>query len=912
MAKHGEYGEYEEESVAGEYPDSSKTVSGGGASEDDAAASPPAPPSEGAANGDARLRNAVAAWVATADTKAEGGEGESGSPAGGDVSPEAVDTADEGAAVAADRASDEAVAESGTASGDAPDVSDAPKSDTATAVFRTDRSRVETSGEGADDSADEGAADSEETSGDAPDPSDAPKSDTATAVFRTDRSRVETSGDGGADAGEPPADKATAVFKAVPSWAKKDEAEDAAATADAEPEADADSDTGSGSASGKRPVDQATAVFKAVVPDGDAQTDSRTDAKPGDAKAGKGKAGEDKAAAADPRTSRDAKSDDAKSGEAGKGGAAGPGAAKPDAAKPGGTRPEGAKSGDSKADEAKPGDAKPEGSKPGEDKPVDQATAVFKAVKPTGPGTGSGGVDQPTTMLKLGDVKPGQGPAKGKGEKPEAESERTSKFVALKPLDEPRATPERKAPPQGAPKAPAASAAAPAAPAQAPKPEPAERTTQQPLPPKPPLDLLAELTNTPPPPETPTRTLVRRFKIWTPLVLLLAIVFAVVQAVRPLPDAKLSMTAKETFSFGGGKPSIPWPEDGQAAMDVDGIGTFGTSGKPKPVPIASIAKVMTTYLILRDHPIKKGTEGKTLTVDAQAQRHYEKGKPENESVVKVTEGQKISQYEALQAVMLPSANNVARMLARWDSGGDEKKFVAKMNKTAKELGMKNTHYTDPSGLDKTTVSTAEDLVKLGRVAMENPTFKEIARQPKYEDVNGDEQKNYFGLVPTVAIGIKTGTTTAAGGNILFAAEKRVGGKTQVIIGAALAQFGKPGVANIDQVTNVVKDLIGAGQDALTAKTVVKKGTVVGHVDDGLGGETPVVTTKDVTAVGWSGLTAKLELTDGGKKVPHTAKKGTKVGVLSVGDGTNGAIKVPVALEKDLAEPGLGAKLTRIG
>ncbi|QDQ16379.1 D-alanyl-D-alanine carboxypeptidase [Streptomyces spectabilis] len=404
----------------------------------------------------------------------------------------------------------------------------------------------------------------------------------------------------------------------------------------------------------------------------------------------------------------------------------------------------------------------------------------------------------------------------------------------------------------------------------------------------------------------------RRFKIWTPLVALLAIVFAVVQAVRPLPDAKLTMTAKDTFSFGGGKPSIPWPADGQAAMDVDGIGTFGSSGKAKPVPIASIAKVMTTYLILRDHPIKKGTEGKTLTVDAEAQRHYEKGKPENESVVKVTEGQKIKQYEALQAVMLPSANNVARMLARWDSGGDEKKFVAKMNKTAKELGMTNTHYTDPSGLDKTTVSTAEDLVKLGRVAMENPMFKEIARQPKYDDLNGDEQKNYFGLVPTVAIGIKTGTTSAAGGNILFAAEKKVGGKTHVIIGAALAQFGTDGVANIDLVTNVVKDLISGGQDALTAKTVVKKGTVVGHVDDGLGGETPVVTTKDVRAVGWSGLTAKLELGDGGKKVPHTAKKGTKVGVLSVGDGTSGAIKVPVALGKDLAEPGLGTKLTRIG
>ncbi|MGA4841328.1 D-alanyl-D-alanine carboxypeptidase [Streptomyces sp. G45] len=695
---------------------------------------------------------------------------------------------------------------------------------------------VPTGGGGAESAVDMATAVFEAARGEARDEPDAPTSDKATAVFGTVRRDADAPKDDKDDKpADPRVDRATAVFR-----------------------------TTGPKAADKPAVDQATAVFKAVRPDDEAKPDA-------DAKRGK-----------NDRNDRNDEND--------------------------------------KADEGDP--KSPAGPAAG-DRPVDQATAVFKAPRPAP-------VDQPTTMLKLGGDREGDGDrakdAKdAKDAKSESDAERTSKFVALKPLDEPRVKPKTdpksdpKAGPKAAPGADPKAApqqAKPGAkpsPAQAPAPDAVpERTTQQPLPPKPPLDLLAELTNTPPPPETPTRTLVRRIKIWTPLVALLAIVFAVAQMVRPLPEPKLTLTAEDTFSFGGGKPSIPWPEDGQAAMDVDGIGTFGTSGNQKPVPIASIAKVMTTYLILRDHPIKKGTDGKTLTVDAEAQRHYEKGKPENESVVKVTKGQKISQYEALQAVMLPSANNVARMLARWDSGGDEKKFVAKMNETAKELGMKNTHYTDPSGLDKTTVSTAEDLVKLGRVAMENPTFKEIARQPKYEDLNGDEQKNYFGLVPTVAIGIKTGTTTAAGGNILFAAEKRTGGKTQVIIGAALAQFGKPGVANIDQVTKVVRDLISAGQDALTAKTVVRKGTVVGHVDDGLGGKTPVVTTKDVRAVGWSGLTAKLELGDGGRKVPHTAKAGERVGVLSVGDGTNRAIKVPVAVQKDLAEPGFGAKLTRVG
>ncbi|MCZ9339989.1 D-alanyl-D-alanine carboxypeptidase, partial [Streptomyces sp. TRM76130] len=238
----------------------------------------------------------------------------------------------------------------------------------------------------------------------------------------------------------------------------------------------------------------------------------------------------------------------------------------------------------------------------------------------------------------------------------------------------------------------------------------------------------------------------------------------------------------------------------------------------------------------------------------------------------------------------------------------------KMNETAEELGMTHTTYTDPSGLDKTTVSTAEDLVKLGRAAMENPVFKEISRQPSYVDLNGETQYNYFGLVPTVAIGIKTGTTTAAGGNILFAAEKTVGGETQTIIGAALGQYGQNGVANIDEVTAVVRGLIEAGQDALTAKTIVRKGEVVGQVDDGLGGTTPVVATKDVTAVGWSGLTVKLELDEPGDgTLPHTAEAGTEVGTLTVGDGSSSdAVEVPVALETDLAEPPLTARLTRIG
>ncbi|WP_237506801.1 D-alanyl-D-alanine carboxypeptidase, partial [Streptomyces sp. SID8380] len=440
----------------------------------------------------------------------------------------------------------------------------------------------------------------------------------------------------------------------------------------------------------------------------------------------------------------------------------------------------------------------------------------------------------------------------------------------------------------------------------------AEETRQQPLPPKAPLDLLAELTNTPPPPETPMRTVVRRFKIWTPLVLLLVVVLGVVQAVRPLPQPTLALTAATTYQFSGKAAPMPWPKSGQAAMDVDGLGSFGSSGAQKPVPIASVAKVMTAYLVLRDHPVKKGGDGASITMDQKAEDDAGLS-AQNESTVDVRAGQKLSQKEAIEAIMLASANNIARQLARWDAGS-EKDFVAKMNKAADELGMKNTTYTDPSGLNKTTVSTAEDQVKLGKVAMKDPLFREVVRMPAYVDSNGKTQTNWNRLVPmNNTVGIKTGTTTAAGGNLLYAATKEVGGTTRTIVGAVLAQPPAPEDNSIlTGALNAGKALIEAAQGTLVAEKVVKKGDVVGSVDDGLGGTTPVVAAKDLTAVGWPGLTVRLKLVDDGTALPHEAAAGTKVGVLRAGDGTSSAVEVPVVLRSALSEPGLGTKLTRLG
>ncbi|WSL54101.1 hypothetical protein OIE71_14125 [Streptomyces sp. NBC_01725] len=503
---------------------------------------------------------------------------------------------------------------------------------------------------------------------------------------------------------------------------------------------------------------------------------------------------------------------------------------------------------------------------------VDRQTAVFKALKRPG-------VDQPTAMLKL----PPQTPAPAS----ELPAERTSKFVPLRS--------EQAQQP--------ASASASAGVAEA------ERTRQQPMPPLPPLDLLAELTNKPAPPETPTRTVVRRVKIWTPLLVLVLIIFAVVQAVRPLPEPSLNLTAESTYTFEGDKPTLPWPGEGQGFMAATGLGTVDSFGEQKAVPIGSVAKAMTAYVVLKDKPLAKGADGPSITVDAKAEEDGGLDAQGESTLNTVKEGDKLTQHDALAALMIPSANNIARLLARWNTDGSEEAFVKKMNDTAEELGMKNTTYTDPSGLDATTVSSAEDQVKLGQKLVEIEALMDITKLPEWKDPSGKTWRNYNTLVPyDGALGIKTGSTTKAGGNLLFAAHKTVGDTDQLIVGAVLGQHKAP---IIDTVNAVSEDVMLATQDELEGATVVKKGQVVGEFDNNMGTKMPVVATKDVKAVGWSGLTVKLELSDEGKDLPQTAAAGTHVGLLTVGEGKS-RVEVAVALQGDLAEPTFGDKLTRVG
>jgi serine-type D-Ala-D-Ala carboxypeptidase (penicillin-binding protein 5/6) len=209
------------------------------------------------------------------------------------------------------------------------------------------------------------------------------------------------------------------------------------------------------------------------------------------------------------------------------------------------------------------------------------------------------------------------------------------------------------------------------------------------------------------------------------------------------------------------------------------------------VPIASVAKLMTAYIILRDHPLGASEPGPSIVVQPGEAAAYPAQARNGDSLVAVTAGERLTERQALEALLLPSADNMAWILARWDAGSLAA-FTARMNSNARRLGMTGTHYTDPSGLSASTTSTAADQVRLGMAAMREPALAHIvALRSAVIPVAGVVRNTNTLLGQDGITGLKTGSDTAAGGCILLAAWRRARGRRILIIAATFGQPGTP-------------------------------------------------------------------------------------------------------------------------
>jgi serine-type D-Ala-D-Ala carboxypeptidase (penicillin-binding protein 5/6) len=402
-------------------------------------------------------------------------------------------------------------------------------------------------------------------------------------------------------------------------------------------------------------------------------------------------------------------------------------------------------------------------------------------------------------------------------------------------------------------------------------------------------------------------TMVKIFPMVRRLAVLLVAAIVAVGAwnwFRPVPAvaATASLHSQETVQ--GTAPSLPWPKTGSAAVGVSGPGLIASSGNEQPASAASVAKVMTALVILTDKPIALDQLGPTVTITAADVQSYETDLAAKQSVVEVREGENLTERNLLEGLLIPSANNFADTLARWDAGTVDA-FVASMNKKAADLHLTHTTFTDTSGASPNTVSTPRDLVAIGMEAMRDPVFAQIVSM-------GETTLPVVGIVFNVdaalgqsgIIGIKTGSGLAEGANFLFAATATADGHPVTLYGCVM---GQPTLAIAFA---AARALIASMVASLHVRRVIARNQAVASYVAQWGGQADLLSTVDVDLVEWPGMILRQRLDARPLQVDKPVDTGTPVGSEHVVLGDY-SFDVPLVTGSPMYPPGRLWRLTRI-
>jgi serine-type D-Ala-D-Ala carboxypeptidase (penicillin-binding protein 5/6) len=213
-------------------------------------------------------------------------------------------------------------------------------------------------------------------------------------------------------------------------------------------------------------------------------------------------------------------------------------------------------------------------------------------------------------------------------------------------------------------------------------------------------------------------------------------------------------------------PAIQTSAQGAALIDVQSGRILYSHDGDKPMRIASLTKVMTAIVAIE--------HGKLSDIAKVSKNAF--GKEGSSIYLKL--GEEMSLHHLLYGMMLRSGNDAATAIAE-HVGGSEEGFVYLMNEQAKLLGMKNTLFKNPHGLDADGhLSTANDMAKLTAYALKNPVFQDIVKTKLKKVPNPHEEwdytwhnKNKLLSMYEGADGVKTGYTKSAGRCLITSATR---------------------------------------------------------------------------------------------------------------------------------------------
>lgn len=368
----------------------------------------------------------------------------------------------------------------------------------------------------------------------------------------------------------------------------------------------------------------------------------------------------------------------------------------------------------------------------------------------------------------------------------------------------------------------------------------------------------------------------------------------------PIPAAAPSVT--DPAPIVAAAQVVDQPDFGAWAVGAVGFdGALATGNETTAMPIASIAKVVTALVLLDANPIPVGEGGPDIRyTDADVAIYWDMV-AQNGSVAPVAAGATLSLRESLEAMMLPSGNNYANSLAIWGFGSIDA-YADRASEWAAEQGLGTLRIVDPSGLSLENTATASDLVRLGELALQDPTLAEIVATQRVDIPELGVLENSNKLLGSHGVdGIKTGTTDDAA-NLLFSADVAVGSSSVTIVGVVL------GGANHPAVRQAIAEMIDTIAPGFHEVVAIEADTEVATYTTPWGDTATARTAEGATVVVWSDTPVDVAI----QADPITlAANGASVGTAVVTAGTQ-RVEVPLVLDGTVDDPGAWWRLTNPG
>jgi D-alanyl-D-alanine carboxypeptidase (penicillin-binding protein 5/6) len=375
------------------------------------------------------------------------------------------------------------------------------------------------------------------------------------------------------------------------------------------------------------------------------------------------------------------------------------------------------------------------------------------------------------------------------------------------------------------------------------------------------------------------------------------------------PVAAASATSEVPDVAPGPAATIAMSPEGASMISVSGAeeylpaeasGNWMASGGDEPRSIASITKLITALVILSAKPLSGADDpGPDITFSKADHALYDKYYVLGATIAPMPTGITMSQHQALEAMLIPSASNYAEAMANW-AFGSQSGFRTAARDWLAANGMTGTTIVDPTGLDPANTSTPTDMMTLARLAVANPAIVQIVAMPALAVPGIDQLANTNDLLGTGGIdGLKTGTLNDSS-NLLFTAKLPVGLEEPVsVTGVVLGGFSHESV-NLD-VTALLSSIAVGFHDV----PVATDGQVLGTYTTPWGDSARMVVKGDASIFTWSDTPIAAELET---ETVTTGRTGDEVGMLTFTAGPQ-TVSVPVVLDGSISPPDQWWRLT---